>query len=229
MNYVSGIFDGVHKGHQALLALKPDVVYVLPPPHTSVLTSRVEKERLLGLYSDSSSQIKFVTKVPDQAREPLSATSVLYEGFPICSDRIKEAVIAGRMEEAEAMLGYPYTLSGEVVYGKQLGRTVGMPTVNLKTAPDKLLPAYGVYGTVTIVDGMRYVGVTSIGPRPTVDNLPTVTIETFLLHFNKELYGQHISLEVKTCIRPILKFDTLEEVRQKVDEDVMHVVAKNLN
>ena len=125
-------------------------------------------------------------------------------------------------------MGYPYTLYGEVVYGRQLGRTVGMPTVNLKTADEKLLPAHGVYGTITIVDGIRYLGVTSIGPRPTVDNLPTVTIETFLLHFNRELYGQHISLELKVYIRPITKFESLEAVRQKVDEDVLYVMGKNL-
>jgi riboflavin kinase/FMN adenylyltransferase len=126
------------------------------------------------------------------------------------------------------MLGHPYTMTGEVVYGRQLGRTVGMPTVNLKIASNKLIPRHGVYGTITIVDGVRYLGVTSIGPRPTVDDYPTVTIETFLLYFNRDLYGQIITLEIKNFIRPITKFESLQAVRQQVDKDVLFVVEKGI-
>jgi riboflavin kinase/FMN adenylyltransferase len=229
MRIACGVFDGVHTGHQALLSQKPDIVYVLPPRTEHVLTTVDEKLALIRAFSGSAAQIELVEQLPKIcSSDILSIDTIRYKDLPITTERIRAALLAGEMEVAEAMLGYPYTLSGEVVYGRQLGRTVGMPTVNLKTADEKLLPAHGVYGTITIVDGIRYLGVTSIGPRPTVDNLPTVTIETFLLHFNRELYGQHISLELKMYIRPITKFENLEAVRKKVDEDVMYVMEKNL-
>lgn len=229
MRIACGVFDGVHTGHQALLSQKPDIVYVLPPRTEHVLTTVDEKLALIRAFSGSAAQIELVEQLPEIcSSDILSIDTIRYKDLPITSERIQAALLAGEIEVAEAMLGYPYTLRGEVVYGRQLGRTVGMPTVNLKTADEKLLPAHGVYGTITIVDGVRYLGVTSIGPRPTVDNLPTVTIETFLLHFNRELYGQHISLELKMYIRPITKFENLEAVRKKVDEDVMYVMAKNL-
>lgn len=229
MKIACGVFDGVHTGHQALLSQKPDIVYVLPPRTEHVLTTVDEKLALIRAFSGSAAQIELVEQLPKIcSSDILSIDTIRYKDLPITTERIQAALLAGEIEVAEAMLGYPYTLRGEVVYGRQLGRTVGMPTVNLKTADEKLLPAHGVYGTITIVDGVRYLGVTSIGPRPTVDNLPTVTIETFLLHFNRELYGQHISLELKMYIRPITKFENLEAVRKKVDEDVMYVMEKNL-
>lgn len=229
MRIACGVFDGVHTGHQALLSQKPDIVYVLPPRTEHVLTTVDEKLALIRAFSGSAAQIELVEQLPKIcSSDILSIDTIRYKDLPITTERIQAALLAGEIEVAESMLGYPYTLRGEVVYGRQLGRTVGMPTVNLKTADEKLLPAHGVYGTITIVDGVRYLGVTSIGPRPTVDNLPTVTIETFLLHFNRELYGQHISLELKMYIRPITKFENLEAVRKKVDEDVMYVMEKNL-
>lgn len=229
MSIACGVFDGVHRGHQALLSQKPDMVYVLPAQTTQVLTTIEEKLALLAAHAGPTARIELVEQLPGRcSSDILSIDTILYKDLPITTERIQASLLAGEIEDAEVMLGYPYTLYGEVVYGRQLGRTVGMPTVNLKTADEKLLPAHGVYGTITIVDGVRYLGVTSIGPRPTVDNLPTVTIETFLLHFNRELYGQHISLELKTYIRPITKFESLEAVRKKVDEDVLYVMGKGI-
>ncbi len=241
-----GQFDGVHRGHQAVLSHHPDVVYVQPISAIGVLTTNNQREELIKQYAGLQCKV-VVSQHPlqhaisatlvvgeDMVVEPFHTPIervplVLHTGQPITSDRIRGALLEGYVEDAQAMLGHPYTLDGEVVYGKQLGRTVGMPTVNLKVDPLQLIPKHGVYGSITIVDGQRYLGVTSIGPRPTVDDLPTVTIETFLLHFNRELYGQFISLELKTYIRPITKFDSLEAVRKQVDEDVRYVVEKRLH
>ena len=246
MSSAFGVFDGVHTGHQALLALKPKKIYLIPLPQSSSLTTFEEREVLIRKYvgkkctieySNNPSKSGSLLLYPDAAeyalltKEYLEKSTytepVLHHELPITSERIRMALEAGEVEEAEAMLGYSYTLTGEVVYGRQLGRTVGMPTVNLKIAPEKLLPKHGVYGSITIVDGVRYLGVTSIGLRPTVDDLPHITIETFLVHFNRDLYGQQVSLELKTYIRPITKFESLEAVRQKVDEDVRYVVEKH--
>ena len=249
MKVAFGHFDGVHRGHQALLAHRPDRVYVQDPITSRVLTTDEERDALIRQYAGPDCQILHVDKrldhtgfshvvigsqhpalslFQDQGSDIELVEPVVYNGHIITASLIAQALEEGLVEEAEAMLGHPYIFNGEVVYGRQLGRTVGMPTVNLKVASNKLIPKLGVYGSITIVDGKRYVGVTSIGPRPTVDDLPTVTIETFLLHFNQELYGQFISMELKTYIRPITKFENLEAVRRKVDDDARYVVEMGL-
>ena len=86
-------------------------------------------------------------------------------------------------------------IKGEVVHGKALGRTVGRPTANLKADKDAKIPPSGVYATIGIIDGKRYKAVTNVGTRPSVDNDNRVTIETFFLELNEDLYGKEIVLE----------------------------------
>ena len=154
--------------------------------------------------------------------------TVLLAKQVVCAPVIAERLAEGNIKEVSAMLGRPYNLSGIVVVGKQLGRTVGMPTVNLQVPKNKHLPKLGVYATVLIVDGEHFLGVTNIGRRPTVDDFSYITIETFLLHFSRELYGQFVTLEVKAFIREIKMFDSLSEVRKQVDEDVRFVAEHGL-
>ncbi len=248
MKVAFGHFDGVHKGHQALLSHCPERIFVQDAQTPWVLSTDEERDALIRHYAGPECQIMHVDKRLDHSgfshvvigsHHPALASlkdqectlelvdPTFYGREVITSVRIAKALEDGLVEEAEAMLGHPYVFNGEVVYGRQLGRTVGMPTINLKVASNKLIPKHGVYGSITIVDGKRYLGLTNIGPRPTVDDLPTVTIETFLLHFNQELYGQFISMELKTYIRPITKFENLEAVRKKVDEDMRFLVEKN--
>lgn len=109
MRIACGVFDGVHRGHQALLSQKPDVVYVLPSPSKLVLTTAEEKLALLAAYAGSTAHIEFVDQLPGcSSSEVLSIEPVLYDYLPISGERIRSALLAGRIEEAEAMLGYPY-------------------------------------------------------------------------------------------------------------------------
>jgi len=176
----------------------------------------------------------------NQYLKALSKSSLLYdfaleispivslENEVVCAPAIAERLAEGNIEKVSAMLGRPYRLSGIVVVGKQLGRTVGMPTVNLQVPKDKHLPRLGVYATVLMVDGERFLGVTNIGRRPTVDDFSYITIETFLLHFSRELYGQFVTLEVKAFIRDVKTFNNLTEVRKQVDEDIRFVSEHGL-
>lgn len=113
----------------------------------------------------------------------------------------------------------PIILSGKVVRGKALGRTVGMPTANL-CIEDGTTPEEGVYVTrIRIEDGV-YTSVTNIGRRPTVDDESYITVETFIIDFDKEIYGEQAVLEVHQFLRPIQKFDSLQEVQEQVQKDV---------
>ena len=113
----------------------------------------------------------------------------------------------------------PVVLIGKVVRGKALGRTVGMPTANL-CITDGTIPEEGVYATrIRIGDGV-YTSVTNIGRRPTVDDESYITVETFIIDFDKEIYGEQAVLEVHKLLRPIQKFDSLKGVQMQVQQDV---------
>ena len=114
----------------------------------------------------------------------------------------------------------PTILIGEIEHGKGLGKTVGMPTANLKVREDCVLPAHGVYATRMVVDGKVYNSVTNIGTRPSVDGEDRVTVETFVLNFEGDIYGENVQLEVYEYLRPIQKFQGIEEVWEQVKKDV---------
>ena len=113
----------------------------------------------------------------------------------------------------------PVVLKGKVVRGKALGRTVGMPTANL-CITDGTMPKEGVYATQIRIGDDAYTSVTNIGRRPTVDDESYITVETFIIDFNEEIYGQFVELEVYKFLRPIQKFSSLEEVQKQVQKDI---------
>jgi len=139
------------------------------------------------------------------------------EGITVSSTYIRTLIAQGEMARAVEFLGHPYTVTGIVRHGKRLGSALGFPTVNLRFPPGLLVPAHGVYVSQAILeDGTAYPTVTNIGVRPTVDDGGAVTVEGFLLHFNGDLYGKTIRLELFDYLRPERKFDTLEQLREEV-------------
>lgn len=113
----------------------------------------------------------------------------------------------------------PITLEGKVVHGKALGRTVGMPTANLSVEQDEL-PCSGVYATRLRIGDRVFDSITNIGPRPSVDQNEDITVETYIFDFSEEIYGQTVSLEVCRFLRPVMKFQSLEEVHKQVKKDI---------
>lgn len=146
--------------------------------------------------------------------------TVCADGEPVTSERIIAELEEGTLKKANELLGHPYLVMGEVMYGKQIGRTVGMPTANIGFKQYKQLPACGVYGTISEVDGNKVKGLTNIGRRPSVDDFDYITIEAFLLDFSGDLYGKTITLETHVHIRGVIKFNNVEEVKQQVNKDI---------
>lgn len=141
----------------------------------------------------------------------------------ITTERVRKAFDASDFEEVTKLCGHPYIIMGEVVHGKALGRTVGMPTANVGVPEHKLKPVSGVYATLGHVAGGTWKSLTNIGKRPSVDNNDYITVEAFLLDFKQDIYGQPFRLEVHKFIRGVVKFDNLEEVQKQVQKDLQKV------
>ena len=142
---------------------------------------------------------------------------VRYKDFVVSSTRVRRLIQEGRVDEAGALLGHHYVLEGIVVLGDRRGRELGMPTANLET-PNALLPAFGVYTTLAIVDGVTYPAVSSVGVRPTIGD-ERVTIETHLLDTTLDLYGRRMQVAVVKWQREQAKFDTLDALRVQMLAD----------
>jgi riboflavin kinase/FMN adenylyltransferase len=136
----------------------------------------------------------------------------------ISSSLIRQALLTGDIQEANFMLGRPYTLMGEVVKGQQLGRTIGFPTANLQVPDNKFLPRFGVYAVTATINLNLVKGVMNIGCRPTVSG-ESPTIEVHLLNWLGDLYGKTIIVELNKFLRPEQKFPSLEALKQQIAAD----------
>jgi len=143
-------------------------------------------------------------------------SKIKYHGEEISSTFVRNEVREGRMEVANELLGEPYFVCGIVENGKKLGRTLGMPTANLYPEEEKLLPPFGVYFCDVLVEGNRYHGVTNIGSRPTVSDGNRVSVETYLLDFDGDLYGKEMIVYLLHFRRPEQKFHSVEELKNMV-------------
>ena len=277
--YALGFFDGVHKGHQALLAACVALAKeqnALPAAITfhnhpqSLFSSAVppllntlrDRQRLLAEYGMAHVMAFPVTKevmstdwrdfldslveqgavgfvcgddfrfgnrgegngqllmqyCTEKAMPCVLVPEQTVDGTRVSSTHIRSLLEAGEMEQAVAFLGHPHILTGEVVPGRQLGRTIGVPTANLRLPEGVLVPKYGVYCCKAIVDGSAYPAVTNVGNRPTVEG-HHVTVEPWLLDFEGDLYGREITLEFYRFLRSEQKFDSLEELKQQIQVD----------
>lgn len=145
----------------------------------------------------------------------------------ISSTRIRKAVDDGDVQIANEFLGYRFFISGEVIKGKQLGRTIGYPTANLWIEDsDKLLPKLGVYAVNVMVGNQTYRGMLNIGMNPTTDLEKNIKIEVHMFDFNQDIYGEQLKIEFIKRIRNEQKFSNLNELKQALAND--QIACKNI-
>lgn len=147
------------------------------------------------------------------------------DGAPVSSTRIRALLAAGDVEAANRLLGYTYYLRGEVLHGKALGRTLGMPTVNQRFADGCVVPAHGVYYTTVETDGAILPAVTNVGTRPTVSAGEAVDAETHILHYDGDLYGKTVTVRFLARGRAETKFADAEALRTAVMRDIAAAAA----
>lgn len=142
----------------------------------------------------------------------------LLDGRRISSSLIRALIEAGDMEKANRYLGHPHVLSGQVLHGQKLGRTLGVPTANLAIPHGITVPKFGVYACRAHIDGKSYCAVANVGTRPTV-NGSSITVEPWILDFEGDLYGQMLRLEFCRFLRPEIKFPDLAALQQQIRQD----------
>ncbi|QBO59201.1 Riboflavin biosynthesis protein RibF [Chryseobacterium salivictor] len=155
---------------------------------------------------------------PEFGFEVEQVEAVNYKDFNISSTQIRNALSKGNIIAANEMLGYHYSLSGTVVHGKKIGRTIGYPTANIEVDVLKLLPKKGAYIVDVFVKNRHYKGMLSIGTNPTV-NGNSLSVEVYILDFNEDIYGQNISVNFREFLHDEIKFKNLEELVERLDED----------
>lgn len=150
------------------------------------------------------------------------------EAVGVSSSKIRAALNEGNIQSANQFLGRPYSLTGTIVKGRQIGRTIGFPTANMQVDdPVKLIPANGVYAVEVLYAGQTLGGMLNIGFRPTVAGT-NQTIETYIFDFDKDIYGEHLTLKFREFLRPEQKFDGLPALvaQLKIDEEAARNVLK---
>jgi riboflavin kinase/FMN adenylyltransferase len=146
---------------------------------------------------------------------------VLRDGQVISSSQIRSALTDGNVERAQQLLGRAYRLTGEVVPGDGRGRTIGIPTANLKTWSEQLLPSTGVYACQAHIRDKVFRAATNIGVRPTFDGTSTfLHVEAHLLEFQGDLYGQKVHLDFLTRLRGEQKFPNVQALVAQIQEDI---------
>ena len=140
------------------------------------------------------------------------------EERPISSTWIREVLQEGNIEKVNELLGYRYFVLGEVVHGRQLGRTWGLPTINQVPEDGKLLPPFGVYASKTFIKGKTFYGISNVGVKPTVE-VPFAGVETYLFDCDEDLYGEEARVEFYHFVRPECKFDSVEELKAQIQRD----------
>lgn len=150
--------------------------------------------------------------------------SVTYENEVVSSSRIRTLIQDGKITEANNMLIKPFMLKGTVIRGKQLGRKLGFPTANLNYHESFVIPKNGVYATIVEYKNCFYKGMTSVGVNPTVQlKTKTIFIETYILDFNKNIYGEDIKVYFIKRMRDEFKFNSLEELIEQLTKDKLIV------
>lgn len=158
--------------------------------------------------------------------EVIGTDAIMYKDLPVSSSRIRRELVAGHIEDANAMLGYNYTIKGVVVHGRQIGTKLGFPTANLGSYCEYTqIPADGVYSALVNIDGEKRPAMINIGVRPTFPGINNRTIEAHILDFHKDIYFYELSIEFIKYIRPELKFDSPEQLTQQMEEDKETVIS----
>ncbi len=232
VTYLSSLEDRVEQ----LQALGLDAVAVLPftselaqlspQDFLAMLVDELQVKRLVvgpdfALGRNRAGTIGVIRQVGEKLGFKVEVAELLAEdGEKVGSSSVRQALGEGDVERVGRLLGRPFSLRGPVIRGDQRGRTLGFPTANIAIGLDRALPSYGVYVTRAYVRETAYESCTNIGIRPTFNVEPRPTVETFLIDFDEDIYGQELRIELLHRLRSELRFDSADELIDAMHRDI---------
>lgn len=280
---VLGFFDGVHKGHQALIEKAKElskekqlkVAVMTFDPHPSVVFQKIDPEKMkylstlsikedlmaslgvdilyevqftssfakltpeefveeyiIGLNADhivagfdytyGPKDIANMDRLPGYAKGRFGISMIEKQTLndeKISSTRIRLALDAGNLEEANMLLGYEYTMKGRVVHGDARGRTLGFPTANIQIEQGVHVPKMGVYAVKILVNQIWHNGMAQIGHNVTFEANRPMTVEVYILDFNEDIYGEPVSVAWCHYLRDEVKFSGIEPLIEQLKQD----------
>ena len=148
-----------------------------------------------------------------------------YDGREISATYVRESLMEGDLEKCLKLLGHDYEVEGIVEQGTRLGRTLNVPTCNIITNKEKLLPPKGVYFTEVTLDEKKYYGVTNVGTKPTVSEEGRMGVETHLLDFDEDVYGKELKVKFRYFHRPERKFESVDALKLQLQDDIAQASA----
>lgn len=149
---------------------------------------------------------------------------ITYDGYKVGSTHIRDLINSGHVDQVVEVLGDYYSVRGEVIHGAKKGRMIGYPTANVDTG-DYLVPKNGVYATLTCVKGTWYKSMSSIGHNPTLNCRVDVSVESHIIDFDQDIYGEVIEVKFIKRLRDELKFDSIDALVSKIDHDQVETLA----
>ncbi len=181
--------------------------------------------------NDRKGDINLLKQLSEQYRYKVYEISAqLIHDAAVSSTKVRKAVSSGDMTEAANMLGRPYSLTGEVVKGAQLGNTIGFPTANIHpNSSEQILPANGVYAIKAIYKDDVYNAMLNIGVRPTVSNELSLHIEANIFDFDQDIYGEQLTIQFITRLRDEEKFPSIDHLKQQLGKDKEDALNALLN
>jgi riboflavin kinase/FMN adenylyltransferase len=151
---------------------------------------------------------------------------VYHNEILVSSTRVRNHLTDGEIVEANRLLGRPFSVVGEVIHGKGLGKKLGVPTANIRPMDKYVIPKKGIYMTYTVLEGKTYPSATNIGVNPTFDEVD-LKIENHIIGFDDEIYGKEIEIFFLEYIRPEKKFDSVDDLKMRMHEDIRYIKQKS--
>lgn len=181
----------------------------------------------IGIVSGDNAKIgcdqKLIKSIDKNLIKVINSRIKENSGEIFSSSNIKKSIEFGKFEKTTEMLGRHYKISGKVVSGKKRGRLLGFPTANIKPSKELLIPCKGIFATIAMIKNVNFLSGTSIGYNPTFGEEKNISIETFIIDFNENLYNQKISLSFISKIREEKKFESTEDLIKQMHSDISYI------
>ncbi len=196
-----------------------------PEDFISLLIERINMKSLVvgadfRFGYKGAGNVELLKRLSDEKGFSLKVIEKLKEDdIDISSTRIRDEIKNGNITKANQLMGRNYFIYGEVVHGRQIGKKLDFPTINIRPSKEKLIPANGVYISVVIIDNHIYQGITNVGTRPTFDDGNALSIETHIIDFDYDIYGKEVKVVFIAKIRDEIRFNSMFELRNQLMKD----------